>query len=171
MTSTTVSCPAAGLSPASQQRAWQLVALLAGGSRWAGSNLQGRELLEAVARLESGPSLNQSLTDQHMTTGLSWSLCLQRSICLIKTTSHSSSFNSLSWLQGALHNTFFFIIVLLSHIILWKWHQAITILESGRYPQKMNNLFSQHYKSCSTVVLIPAKKKKLHFWYVYTHIM
>lgn len=105
MTSTTVSCPPAGLSPASQQRARQLVALLAGGSRLAGSSLQGRELLEAVARLESGPSLNQSLTDLHMTTGLSWSLCLQHNVCL--TISHSSSFNSLSWLQGALRNTYY----------------------------------------------------------------
>lgn len=105
MTSTTVSCPPAGLSPVSQQRAWQLVVLPAGGSRLAGSSLQSRELLEAIARLESGPSLNQSLTDPHMTTGLSWSL--QHSVCLIKTISHSSSFNSLSWLHGALRNTYY----------------------------------------------------------------
>lgn len=152
MTSTTMSCLPASLSPASQQRAQQLVALLAGGSLLAGSSLQGREMLEAVARLESGPSLNQSLANLHTTTGLSWSLCLHHSVCLIKTTSHSSSFNSLTWLQGALHNTFYCLAKSHSTVKMTSSYHNIRI---RKISPKNEHLISQHFKLCCTIVWLP----------------
>lgn len=158
MTSTTVSCPPAGLSPASQRRARQLAALPAGGSRLAGSSPQGRGLLEAVAGLESGPSLNQSLTDPRMTTGPSRSLCLQPAVPA-----------PLILYHGSRELCVILIIVLLSHVILWKWHQATTILESGGYPPPKRTFYL--ISAINYAVQLFGYQHLFIFQYVYMHIM
>lgn len=154
MTSTTVSCPPAGLSPASQRRARQLAALPAGGSRLAESSPQGRRLLEAVAGLESGPSLNQSLTDPRMTTGPSRSLCLQPAVPAPLILYHGS--------RELCVITHYCLAESLYTVKMTSGHRNIRMRRIP--PPKKNILFNQRDKFCCAIVWMPAKKKILHLF-------